>query len=511
MKRLTLLVFLYVACSNLYGQDTAYIHTFGGIQEDGCKQVQPTADGGYILIGTTNSFGAGNTSFYAIKTDSLCNFEWSKCYGGQLNQEGFSVTTTLDKGYAFVGFTDSYGSGGYDVFLVKTDSSGNVQWQKTYGGTNWDFGYSVQQTPDSGFIICGVTYSYGSGDGSMYMVKTNSKGDTLWERTAGGARYSSANAVVVWEDSLYVVAGATTGYGVGGDTNAILLEIDNKGIIKWTRVFGDSTDKVFNSVHLTPDRGFIMYGSTDSLFGSTKKDSVEYEYLIKTDSLGNLVFNAPGLDPSPRNGYGSDARQLPDGSLLALGCNLSFGDGEYDFRAFHLSSAGWFIEGPTFGGPNNELSGSIAIGKNGDVILAGCSNSYPVFSCGLFDIFMVRLKYSDILPNSYDTIVYRYKDTTQYAAGIFTSSKNNVGVSIFPNPITTSATILIQGNEYMKYTVSLFNIHGQEVLSNYPLKYIGRGQSVALLERGELSSGEYTYQIISNGNNKVASGKLIFE
>lgn len=108
MKRNLFLLVALVLVFHLYGQnDTSYIHTFGGIQEDYCRQIQPTPDGGYILIGTTNSFGSGNTSFYAIKTDSLCNFKWSKTYGGSQNQAGYSVTPTLDKGFAFVGFTDS--------------------------------------------------------------------------------------------------------------------------------------------------------------------------------------------------------------------------------------------------------------------------------------------------------------------------------------------------------------------------------------------------------------------
>src|ERR1039458_2536636 len=141
MKRFVTFLLVITLSLNLFGQknDTAYIYSYGGIQNDGCRQIMPTSDGGYIMIGTTNSFGHGNTDFYAIKIDSSCKFIWSGCYGGNINEEGYSVIPTMDKGYAFVGFTDSYGAGGYDVFLVKTDSMGREQWQKTYGGSNWDF------------------------------------------------------------------------------------------------------------------------------------------------------------------------------------------------------------------------------------------------------------------------------------------------------------------------------------------------------------------------------------
>jgi hypothetical protein len=511
MKRFFTLIAAFVLCISLYGQnDTAYIHTFGGIQNDGCKQVQPTPDGGYIMIGTTSSFGAGNTDFYAIKTDSLCNFKWSKTYGGASNEEGFSVTPTLDKGYAFVGFTDSYGAGGYDVFLVKTDSMGNEKWQKTYGGSNWDFGYSIKQLKDSGYIICGLTYSYGSTNGSIYVIRTDKMGDTLWTRTVGNNSFTVGNALAVWEDSLYIIAGATTSYGVS-DTNAILVEINEKGTTNWIRVFGDSTNKTFNSIQVTPDKAFLLYGRTDSMPNSTHKDTVQFEFLLKTDSLGKLLLISPSLLPSANNGSGSDARQIADGSFLSLGCNASFGAGGYDFTAFHLNPGGWYMNGSTYGGPKNEISGSMAIGKNGDLILAGSSNSYPLFSCGLWDVFMVRIKAINILPNTYDTVVYRYRDTTQWPAFIPIQKQYQVGVNVYPNPIVSSSTILVQGGDFDKYTFRVFTINGQNVIDNFPLKNIGHGQSVSIIKRGSLSAGEYMYEVISNGNTKVASGKLIME
>src|SRR5579863_6156484 len=132
MKRSLALLIGIMLCFNLYGQftDTAYIYTYGGIQDDVCNQIKPTDDGGYIMIGTSNSFGCGNTDFYVVKIDSLGNHKWSKTFGGDENEEGFSVTQTFEHGYVFMGFTDSYGAGGYDVYLVKTDSMGNFQWQR---------------------------------------------------------------------------------------------------------------------------------------------------------------------------------------------------------------------------------------------------------------------------------------------------------------------------------------------------------------------------------------------
>ncbi|HTA28529.1 MAG TPA: hypothetical protein VK809_12125 [Bacteroidia bacterium] len=508
MKRGLLLLVSFVLGFNLYSQsDTSYIHTFGGIQDDGCKQIQATPDGGYITIGTTNSFGVGNTDFYVIKTDSLCNFKWSRTYGGPLNDEGFSVTNTRDGGYAFVGFTDSYGAGGYDVFLVKTDGLGNVEWQKTYGGSNWDFGYSVQQTNDGGFVICGLTYSYGNSDGDVYIIRTNSVGDTLWTKTFGGQGYDVGNQIAVRHDSLYIIAGATTSYGVG-DTNAMLLQINDKGTIEWTKTYGgDSNNFRFNSVHLTPDNALLMYGSTDSISDSVHSNSYENEYFLKTDTFG-VPLVAHDMD-SPQEGFGADARQLADGTFITMGSNESYGAGQLDFHIYHLNSSSFFIAGPTFGGVKNEMVGSMAFGKNGDVVFAGSSNTYPTYSAGLYDVFIVRVTSTNLF-GGYDTVVTRFIDTTQWLSSI-PKVQFKVGVTVFPNAVSSLATILVQGSDFEKYAYNMYDINGNRIINNAPLNSIGHGQAVAKFERGNIPAGEYLYEIISNGSKKVASGKLIIE
>ncbi len=102
-----------------------------------------------------------------------------------------------------------------DAYLIKTDSLGKLQWQRTYGGTDWDFGYSLKQTADEGFLVGGQTYSYGSGNGDAWLIRTNKNGDTLWTHTYGGSGYDVANAVLNEGDSLYLIAGATTSFGKG--------------------------------------------------------------------------------------------------------------------------------------------------------------------------------------------------------------------------------------------------------------------------------------------------------
>ncbi len=151
----------------------------GNTGYDDGYSVQQTHDKGYIIGGATSSFGSGSTDMYAVKTDSMGIPRMHQPLGGINIERGYSIKETTDHGYIFLGYTNSYGAGGYDFYLVKMDSALIPQWTKTYGGTDWDFGYSVKQTADGGYILCGSTFSYGKGDQDYYLVRTDAGGDTL--------------------------------------------------------------------------------------------------------------------------------------------------------------------------------------------------------------------------------------------------------------------------------------------------------------------------------------------
>ncbi len=258
--------------------------------------IEQVEDGGYIVAGRYQSVtGSG---MLLLKLNGLGQQEWRRTFSEITSagfNDGFSVQQTLDKGFIIVGRTNiNYydPSKHKDVFIVKTDSIGGLQWQRFYGGSDDDSGFSVRQNFAGDYYIGGTTNSFGTGIGSnMYLIKLNTFGDSLWTRTYGGNFEESAIGLWPTNDGGCILTGSSNSFSTG-DFDGYIVKTDANGDILWTRTYGGTGMEVANSVQQTSDNGYAIAGYTNSI-GAGDFDM----FLLKTDAFGNSQLNLGQEEP----------------------------------------------------------------------------------------------------------------------------------------------------------------------------------------------------------------------
>ncbi|MHC4499984.1 MAG: T9SS type A sorting domain-containing protein [Planctomycetota bacterium] len=366
-----------VAVTAFAQPDTSWTQTFGGSEDENGYSVQETSDGGYILAGSTISFGAGNYDMCLIKTDAQGNLEWGRTYGYGDEEHCMAVQQTSDGGYILGGYTRWSLTVPPAAYVVKVDNMGNVEWEETYAGIEFWYCYAVQQTSDGGFILGGegmvagwVTDAYlvrlnpnggmawyqtygalnsyecrsvkQTFDGGyilggckfetyaqMYIVKTNSAGDMEWETVIGGASGNEeCYAIVQTADGGYAAAGNTDSWGAGG-YDMYLVKLNPSGIMQWTQTFGGTEDDGCRSMQLTSDGGFILGGHTWS-YGSGEDDM----YAVRTDEMGYLEWETTVGGAAGEDCY--SIQQTSGFGYILGGGTESFGAGEGDMYLVKL-------------------------------------------------------------------------------------------------------------------------------------------------------------------------------
>jgi hypothetical protein len=379
MKRLSAVLFVLLLCSITHAQQR-WERTYGGTSFDCGYSVQQTSDGGYIVAGMSSSFGPGANDVYLFKTNSQGDTLWTRTYGGMRTQYAYSVQQTSDGGYIIAGITNSFGPGDCDVYLIKTNGSGDTLWTRTYGGTNDDEGFSVQQTSDGGYIIAGLTNSFGVGNGDVWLIKTNTSGDTLWTRTYGGTSLDWGFSVQQTSDGGYIVTGMTSSFGAGSN-DVYLFKTNSQGDTLWTSTYGGTRSDAGYSVQQTLDGGYIVAGWNRSL-----RDTLDCDvYLIKTNASGDTLwtktFGGTNWD------YGYSVQQTSDGGYIVAGLTWSFGAGSDDFYLIKTNGSGETLWTRTYGGTNDDEGFSVQQTSDGGYIIAGLTLS---FGAGGDDAYLIK-------------------------------------------------------------------------------------------------------------------------
>jgi len=298
------IAFIFVFHALAVEPEEEWNSTFGGQYGDGAWCLQETEDGGNILVGNSASRGEGSDLFL-IRTDGMGNCIWSKILGGSGEDVGYFVQETLDGGFIVTGSTKSFALGEELLWLVKTDGNGSLNWDKTFGGfvsSSGDGGWSVDETDDRGFITTGYTQSMGNGRKDLWLIKTDGQGSKIWDKTFGGREDDVGMSVLQSRDGGYIVAGRTASFGEGGD-DIWLLKTDSQGEELWNVTFGGKQDDAgFQVVELRD--GYALVGRTET--SSDKKKII----LIKVDINGQELWkrtymgnSASSLQPTDDGGY----------------------------------------------------------------------------------------------------------------------------------------------------------------------------------------------------------------
>ncbi len=365
MKKFTLTVaffgLLMLSLATTVGAaSTMWSQTYGGADYESAESVTQTSDGGYAIAGSTNSFGAGQSDFWLVKVDSVGKMEWNRTYGGAGMDVAESVIQTIDGGYALAGRTAT------NAWFVKTDSGGNMLWNHTYKGTETSHAESVVQTSDGGYALAGDTnFTPGGASSHVWLIKTDSAGNIQWNKTLGGGQ---ANSLVQTSDGGYALGG----YVGSNLPNFLLVKTDSAGDIQWSKNIGGEGKDIAFSVVQASDGGYALAGWTYSFGGSGSNI-----WLVKTDVLGNVEWNKT-------YGVGSawSMVRTSDGGYALAGTKLVKTD-----------SAGNMEWDQTIGGTQDQAY-SLIQSSDGGYVLAGVTS----IDAGYSDLWLVKRDEYGVVP-----------------------------------------------------------------------------------------------------------------
>lgn len=469
---------------------------------DTSNSIIQTPDLGYIMVGHTQSTQGnitnnnGDADFWIVKTDAFGNLVWQKTYGGTYFDDASSVQNTSDGGYIVAGYTTSNDGnvtqhkGEKDFWIVKIDTNGNLQWQKTYGGTENDWASSIKQTSDGGFIIAGTSQSQNGditnpfGNTDYWVVKTDNQGNLQWQKSYGGSSTDTANDIQLTSDGGYILIGLSnssnglhTTASLGG-SDIWVVKISNIGNLEWEKKLGNTSNDIGQSIKQTTDQGYILAGLQII-------DNITKFWTAKLDTFGNTqwenLFGYSGINRA------SSIIQLADGNYLATGytndnSNLLGHHGNSDVLLVKINTTGSVIWYKCLGGSLGDQGNSVIQTTEGDYVISGISgsnNGDVTINNGGLDKWVVKLTKEVLSTNE---ILLRNK------------------LSFYPNPTQNKVTI---DNLTTDTTIATHDFSGKQVY------YKKHNDSTITIDVSSFAKGVYTVSIKNEKENDAE--KLIVQ
>jgi hypothetical protein len=509
-SKLTLWVILlsnFLCCA--YGQEITWQKCFGGSDQDFCSGAFQTSDNGYMLFGTIKSndgdvvFNHGGYEVWTIKADSTGEIEWQNSCCTENHETIHCVIQTADGGFAYCGWSSSETVPNYDFWIVKLNGEAEMEWQNSYGGSSYDIAASLAQTPDGGYIMAGYSESE-DGDVSgnhglddYWVVKTDSTGLLQWEKSFGGSGNDRCEIIISLPDSSYAMCGFSSSNngdvsGNHGNFDFWLVKINEIGDILWQKTYGGSDeDSNITSLLQLEDQGFLITGRTKSNNGDVTFNHGDQDvWTIKTDSIGEIewqrTYGGSGYDVSGDIIRTIDGGYLHSATTKSVDGDITQSFGSYDIWMIKINDTGDLQWEKSIGGSDFDVNRSILKISENEFKLAGTTSSNDGYISGNHGDDDLWLADFEILNTGINDSIFR-----------------GCKISVAPNPAKNYFALTNAPESSVKYSYALMDMSGRLVIN-------GTLQIYEKVNIEGIPKGSYIVQI-KTGNGLTGYQKLIKE
>jgi predicted secreted protein len=487
VNKFLLVIFVIVIPIGLLAQVT-FRRTFGGSNEDEAFWIEQLSDNSYIVSGSTKSYGAGGKDAWIFKLNEQGNMQWQKTYGGSLDENSCIIKKTFDGGLVIITDTKSFGAGEGDIWILKTNSSGDTMWSRFYGGPQYERAGYIYQTADSGYIFSGTTKSIGAGDKDFMLVKIDALTNTQWIKTFGGSDSDIGRGFCPTPDSGYLFIGSTWSFGAGG-SDIWAIKTNANGDTQWTRTYGGTQPDEGLGAIPTRDGGYAISGMTSS-YGAGSYDL----YIIKITSTGVVQWTKTYGTPFIEIGCFGDT--LPDGGSIASG-TVGYTGITGKFWLLRLNSVGDTLWTKKFGSSGINLGASCLRTADNGFIQVGRTWSFATS----YDAWIIKTD--------------QYGNTGVSEENLINNLFNNSLTHIFPNPFISRTKIYYALNSNSNVKLSVFDVNGCLIKSlvdkhqnqgSYSVIWDGKNNDGALV-----NNGIYFYRLQTNNGISEIRKMLFFK